>query len=91
MKYEDMIKKLKSMEATQIAQFLSDIDDINTIKLIATVAAYYIEEYYKELNLASVSTCNKLIREELSQDQDAKDLDDSQRLRDHKSSERRPY
>jgi hypothetical protein len=82
---EEMIKKLKSMDKEQLMELFSDIDDSEVITNIFVTLCDVIGNTVRAMR-KDYSPYSELI-DKLSQDEDAKQVDDARRYADYKSDE----
>jgi len=79
--YERMVSFLRVGGEDNLRELFHDIDDIKAVIRIAEEARDFCDDY----------GWTEKVADKISQDEDAKEIDDAQRLRDHKSDDRRPY
>ena len=98
------VKILKSMTESQLLELFHDIEDIEAVQRIADCAQHFLDKSYCDFceskNIPKpIVKSGKIITystkvmpntlKELSQNEDAKQIDDSQRYRDIKSEQER--
>ncbi len=80
MTYEETIKMLAVLDESQLIQLFHDVcakSNVAHIERIADCAYHYIENVYEE--------------KEISDDEDARQVDDLCRAHEYRSDSRRPY
>lgn len=79
--YQLFIKVLKNMDENQLSELFYDLDDFAQVELIGYAADKFVENYLLKVE----ETHGK------SEYQEAKEIDDSNRYREIKSDNKRPY
>lgn len=74
--YLNMLHKLKNMDEKQLVELFHDLESIEAVERIADCAYHFVENYDYE----GAQT-------DISDEQDAKEVDDAERYRDIKSTQ----
>lgn len=80
MKYTYIIQVLKTMDKKQLLELFHDIDDIEIVQKISECAYQFVENF---------EPCDPIeLKRDISDDEDARQIDDSRRYREWKSDQR---
>ena len=87
-----MYRKLNSMDEKQLIELFRDLENFETIRRIAFVSCKVVNEMFTMIDNDIIGELDRIDNEsDQSEDEEAKEIDDARRYRDHNSTKERPY